>query len=200
VDKEDTVRKGYDRIAKEYQAIRKVFDNSKELHEFANLLPRNAKVLDVGCGTGIPVSTFLIEAGFDVTGVDFSEGMLAFARINVPRSKLFKKNMTELDFEDDSFDGLTAIYSIIHVPKEKHLPLFQNFHRMLKPNGMMLICMGPDEWEEVGEYLGTEMFWSHYDPEKTLQLVKDAGFGIVSDKLLIRGRERHYWILAKNKK
>ena len=200
VDKESVVRNSYDKIAREYHASRSKFDHRRELKEFAALLPENAKVLDVGCGAGVPVDKFLVESGFDVTGIDFSENMLGLAETNVPKARFFRKNMTRLDFEDNSFDGLTAFYSIIHVPREKHFSLLQSFHRMLKPEGIMLICMGPDEWEAVDEYQGTEMFWSHYTPEKSLQLVKDAGFQIIYDKILIRGGEKHYWIMARNRK
>lgn len=199
-EKEEVVRKGYDKIAKKYQADRHIFDNRKELEEFASLLPKDAKVLDVGCGAGVPVTEFLVECGFDVTGVDFSEGMLKFAGRNVPKARFIKKDMTELDFESNSFDGLTAFYSVIHVPREKHFLLFHSFHRILKPNGLMLICMGPDEWEATAEYYGTIMFWSHYSPEKSLQLVKDAGFQIIFSRHNIIGEEKHYWILARNKK
>jgi ubiquinone/menaquinone biosynthesis C-methylase UbiE len=199
-DKEETVRKGYDEIAGEYNASRSRFDHRKELREFASLLPMKARVLDVGCGAGVPVARFLVESGFDVVGIDFSENMLRLARENVAEAEFVKKDMTKLDFPADSFDGVIAFYSIIHVPKEKYSSLFDSFHRILKPEGIMLVCMGPDEWEATDEYLGTTMFWSQYGPEKSLQLVKDAGFQIVSDQILVRGGEKHYWILAKNKK
>ena len=200
VDKKEIVRKGYDKRAEEYHASRHVYDNRKELEKFACLLAENAKVLDVGCGAGVPVAEFLVKFGFEVTGIDFSENMLRLARKNVPKARFIKKDMTELDFENDSFDGLTAFYSIIHVPREKHSLLLQSFHRILKPEGTMLICMGPDEWEATDDYHGIRMFWSHYSPEKSLQLVEEAGFQIVSGKILVRGGEKHYWILAINKK
>jgi len=199
-EKEGIVRKGYDKLAKRYPAIRQNFDNKKELGEFVSLLPKNAKVLDVGCGAGVPVAQLLVECGFDVTGIDFSKNMLELASRNVPKAKFILKDMTKLDFEADSFDGLTAFYSIIHVPREKHFSLFQSFHRVLKPKGIMLICLGPDEWEATDTYYGTEMFWSQYSPKKSLQLLKQVGFEIISDKVLVRGGERHYWILATNKK
>ena len=198
-EKEEFVRKGYNKIAKEYQANRHIFKNSKELEEFASSLSENAKILDVGCGAGVPVTKFLVECGFDVTGVDFSEGMLKLARKNVSRAKFIKKDMTKMDFKDDSFDGLTA-FSVFHVPKEKHFSLFKSFSRILKDQGIMMICIGGDEWEGTAEYFGTEMFWSHYSSEKSLKLVKDAGFQIIWDKHLVRGGEEQYWILARNKK
>ena len=214
-EKEEIVRKGYDKIAKEYQANRHTFDNvasrqsfpikhhrtlRKEWEEFANLLPKGAKVLDVGCGAGSSRTEFLIVSGFDVTGVDISESMLKIARKNVPKAKFIKKDMTKMDFEENSFYGLTAMYSIIHVPREKHFSLFQSFHRILKPNGVMLISTSPDEFEGITEYYGVKMFWSQYDSEKFLQIVKDAGFQIIFDKRLIISGEKQYWILARNKK
>lgn len=199
-EKEEMVRKGYDKIAERYQRIRHEFDNRKELDEFVKLLPEKARVLDAGCGAGVPVAKLLVELGFDVTGVDFSGNMIELARKNVPNAKFCKKDMNELDFENDSFDGLTAFYSIIHVPREKHFSLFQSFHRILKAEGMMLICLGPDEWEATDDYCGVEMFWSQYSPKKSFQLVKKAGFDVIFEDTLVRGKERHYWIMARNKK
>ena len=200
IEKGNLVETGYDKICKEYQADRPAFDNVKELKAFASLLPEKARVLDVGCGAGIPVAKFLVDSGFEVVGIDFSENMLRLARKNMPQTKFTRRDMTKLDFADNSFDGLTAIYSIIHVPREKHSLLFKSFNRILKPNGMMLACMGPDEWEATDDYYGTKMFWSQYSPEKSLQLVKEAGFEVIFDKILEIGKEKHYWTLARNKK
>jgi ubiquinone/menaquinone biosynthesis C-methylase UbiE len=199
-DKESIVRKGYDEIAKEYDVERRRFDHGKELKEFSALLPKSARVLDVGCGAGVPVVRFLVESGFDVIGIDFAENMLRLARKNVPKAVFIEGDMNKLYFAENSFDGLTAFYSIIHVPREKHSALFQSFHRILKPDGIMLVCMGPDEWEATDEYQGTTMFWSQWSREKSLQLVRDAGFQIISDQILLRGGEKHYWIMARNKK
>jgi ubiquinone/menaquinone biosynthesis C-methylase UbiE len=199
-EKEEIVRKGYDLMAGDYHKNRHIFGNKKELEDFTDLLPRKANVLDLGCGAGVPVTKFLVNSGFTVTGVDFSESMLNLAIKNVPEATYVKKNMTELDFKDNTFDGLTACYSIIQVPREKHAPLFQMFHRILKPNGILLISMGSTCWEGTEKFHGTQMFWSHYNPEKTLQIITDTGFEILLDKLIVDGGEKHYWILAKNRK
>ncbi len=199
-EKGNLVKKGYDKIAEEYQADRHIFDHTKELVKFASLLPKDARVIDVGCGAGVPVAKFLVESGFEVVGIDFSQKMLGLARKNVPQATFIRKDMTRLDFADNSFDGLTAFYSIIHVPREKHSQLFRDFARILKPNGIMLAMMGSDEWEATEVYHGIRMFWSQYAPQESLQLVKDAGFEVIFDGILERGNERHYLIMARNKK
>ncbi|MEE8571524.1 MAG: class I SAM-dependent methyltransferase, partial [Candidatus Bathyarchaeia archaeon] len=102
-EKEELVRKGYDLIAVEYHANRNIFGNKKELEAFVGLLPRSADVLDLGCGAGVPVTKLLFDSGFNVTGIDFSESMLNLATKNVPEAQFIKKNMTDVDFDDDSF-------------------------------------------------------------------------------------------------
>jgi ubiquinone/menaquinone biosynthesis C-methylase UbiE len=51
---------------------------------FCNALNKEANVLDIGCGPGVPVTRALVDCGFHVTGIDFSEQMLARAAVNVP--------------------------------------------------------------------------------------------------------------------
>ena len=196
----EIVRRGYDKIAEKYQADRHVFHDTKQLEELTKLLPKNAKVLDAGCGAGVPYVRFLVESGFDVTGIDFAESMLRLAARNVPEAEFIKQDMIRLGFQNNSFDGITASYSIIHVPKGKHSSLFQSFHRILKPNGVMLLSAGSKEWEGTEEYYGAEMFWSHYNPEKSLELIRDAGFQIIWGKYVESGGERPYWILARNRR
>lgn len=198
-EKEEIVRKGYDKIAKQYHADRHIFDNRKELEQFVSLLPRNARVLDVGCGSGY-TGKYLVEHGFNVVGVDFSQSMLKLAGRNVPEANLIKQDVTRLGFKTNSFDGLTSFYCIIHIPREKHASLFQSFHRILKPEGIMLISMGYSEWEGTEKYFGVDMFWSHYGPEKSLQIIENAGLLAIWDKIVECGGEKPYWVLARNKK
>jgi ubiquinone/menaquinone biosynthesis C-methylase UbiE len=198
-EKEEIVRKGYDKIAKQYHADRHIFDNRKELEQFVSLLPRNAGVLDVGYGAGY-AGKYLVEHGFNVVGVDFSHSMLKLAGRNVPEANLIKQDATRLGFQTNSFDGLTSFYCIIHIPREKHASLFQSFHRILKPEGVMLISMGHSEWEGTEKYYGVDMFWSHYKPEKSLQIIENAGLLAIWDKIVECGGEKPYWVLARNKK
>ena len=64
----------------------------------------------------------------------------------------------------------------------------------------MLITIGNSDWEGTEEFYGARMFWSHYSPEKSLQMIKEAGFKIVFGKQIVSGEEKYYWVLAKNEK
>jgi ubiquinone/menaquinone biosynthesis C-methylase UbiE len=195
--KEDIVRKGYSEIATRYNVHRNRFHNEQELERFASLLPHNAKVLDAGCGTGVPVTQFLVKKGCHVTGIDFAPGMIALARQQVPEAEFIEGDMTQLDFSDETFDGIVSTFAIIHVPREKHPQIYQNFYRVLKPRGILFFSTGSDAWEGTDDYLGTTMFWSHYDAETSLAYTNAAGFTIISDEIITRDGETHYWVFAQ---
>ncbi|VVB58395.1 Ubiquinone/menaquinone biosynthesis C-methyltransferase UbiE [Candidatus Anstonella stagnisolia] len=194
------VQKGYNKIAKKYHAQRARFDNGKELAKFMKLLPKNASVLDLGCGAGVPISKTLVKRGFAVTGIDIAKSMLALAKKNVPKAKFLRKDMTKLDFKANSFDGAVSFYAIIHVPRERHAKIFRGLHKALKNKGVFLVCLGNDRWEATEKYMGTTMFWSQNEPKKALSIIRRAGFRIMFAKTLVRGGETHFWVIARNVK
>ena len=134
----EIVEAGYDRIGERYTEERGKFDIRNELKEFCSKLPPNGKVLDAGCGTGIPVGRHLIRNGFEVVGIDISKTMVATARRNLPEAMILQMNMVDINFPPESFDGLISCYALIHVPRERHAGIFQSFHTILKDQGAIL--------------------------------------------------------------
>jgi ubiquinone/menaquinone biosynthesis C-methylase UbiE len=197
-----TVREGYNVIAERYLSERnRDSADVRLLDQFIERLPTNAQVLDAGCGAGVPISQMLSER-FHVTGVDFSEAQIELAKRNVPRATFLCEDMTKLDFPDNSFDGIASYYAIIHIPRQEHQALLANFHRMLKPGGLALLCLGAEHLiDDVDEnFFGTRMYWSHYDKETYLRLLKELGFEIIWSKLVAdEGCEgaRHLFVLAQ---
>ncbi|UCE37105.1 MAG: class I SAM-dependent methyltransferase [Thermoplasmata archaeon] len=202
MDKERIVQESYNRLGKSYQDTRLKVKNIDELKRFTELIPQKGKILDAGCGTGLPTTRYLIENGYEVIGIDFSDEMLRLAKENVPDAVFIKQNIIDLDFPDNFFDGLISLYVIIHISREKHRGLFQQFHEILKPGGILLVTMGSMELEETGEFLGEEMYWSHYNPKTSLKLIEESGFSIIEEWFTsynwFSEDEKHYWILAKN--
>ncbi len=196
----EVVRKGYTRIAEKYDRQRHRFKNTALLNNFFKRLGGGAKILDLGCGAGVPVAKFFADRGRKVTGIDFAEGMLALARLNVPRARFVKMDMRKLTFAENSFDGAVSFYAIIHVPRREHEKIYRGLHRILKPGGMILVnACGPGAWEvRVKDYLGVEMFWSFYGPSHTLEIIRKAGFKILWSKVLKLGGEKQFWVLAEN--
>jgi len=186
MDFKKTVREGYNAIAKEYLSDRKHDSQDvRLLNEFIERLPANAVVLDAGCGAGVPISQMLSEQ-FSLTGVDFSEAQIELAKRNVPRGTFLCEDMTRLEFPDDTFDGITSYYAIIHIPRDEHQALLSNFHRILKPGGVALLCLGAehlvDDIEE--DFFGARMYWSHYDRDTYLRMLTEIGFQIIWSRLV----------------
>jgi predicted GIY-YIG superfamily endonuclease len=197
MDPSRLVEEGYDRIAQAYAKGRAWFDNAGEVADLASLLPPGSRVLDAGCGAGVPITRDLVDRGFIVTGVDVSREMLALASANVPQARFFRADMSELHFDDHVFDGVVCSYALFHLPRGRHEQVFSTFHRILKDRGHLLVSLGTREWEETKDYLGAPMFWSHYSAARTVDLLKAAGFDVVWQRASSTGGEKHVWVLAR---
>jgi ubiquinone/menaquinone biosynthesis C-methylase UbiE len=181
MDFKKTVKDGYNTIANRYLAERtRESEDVRLLSDFMERLPLHAIVLDAGCGAGIPISQMLSEQ-FHLTGVDFSEAQIELAKKNVPNAEFLCEDMTKLNFPENTFDGITSYYAIIHIPREEHESLLANFHRMLKPGGLALLCLGAEHLiDDIDEnYLGTRMYWSHYDTDTYLKMLNNCDFSIL---------------------
>ena len=194
------VEQGYDHIARDYLAWR-VNDLDlfrDDLYDLARRLPADAVVLDVGCGAGVPFTRWLSER-FHVTGVDLSEEQLKLARQNVPRANFLQQDMTALNLPSQSFDAVTCFYALIHVPRDQHARVLANFNRALKANGYLLLITGNnDNPDDVDDFFGAEMYWSHFDRATSLRMIRDAGFEIVWDKVVSdRPKGSHVLVLAQ---
>lgn len=76
--------------------------------DWSRMLPGGATVLDLGCGTGVPISLALIECGFNVYGVDASPAMIAAFRARFPTCPVECAALEESDFFGRTFDGVVA--------------------------------------------------------------------------------------------
>lgn len=186
MNQKDIVKSGYNKIADKYLAERdQDSKNVRLLSDFIELLAPRSRVLDAGCGAGIPVTQMLAEH-FEVLGVDFSEEQIERAKKNVPTATFFCQDMTDLNLPGESLDGICSYYAIIHIPREEHAALLANFYRMLKTGGLALLCLGAEDLvDDIDEnYLGTRMYWSHFNSKTYLKMLRQCGFNIIWSKLI----------------
>jgi ubiquinone/menaquinone biosynthesis C-methylase UbiE len=109
-------------------------------HFVDSLRDRPARVLDAGCGTGRMIDHLLaLDAGLVVSGSDLSPGMIAEARSRHPERELVAADSASLPFEAERFDGVLAWYSVIHTPPHGLAPVFDEFRRVLRPGGSLLL-------------------------------------------------------------
>jgi ubiquinone/menaquinone biosynthesis C-methylase UbiE len=153
-DPASDIQRSYDSVAQEYadeiyaELADKPFDREL-LDRFAKRLG-SGRVCDLGCGPG-QIARYLRDRGVDVFGLDLSAGMLAQARRLNPEIEFVQGSMLALALGSETLDGITAFYSIIHIPRQQVVSALSEMRRVLKPGGCLLITF----------HLGTED--THHD-------------------------------------
>jgi SAM-dependent methyltransferase len=204
INYKELVRAGYNECAQKYAQTRSIKPPA-ELKYITDYIPHGSRILDIGCGSGIPISQSL-SANYKVTGVDISSTMIELAKKNVPSGQFMCKDIMEADFPDSYFSAIVSFYTIFHIPRRQHKKLFTKMHKWLDHKGMILNTVasndeGPGYIED--DFFDTKMFWSNYGIDFYRDRIKELGFimqkeGIIghgySDKLL--PAEAHPYICA----
>jgi len=99
------------------------------------------RVLEVGVGTAAAFARLgrRVGARGQLVGLDFSRGMLAATRRRVPDARLVRAEARALPFPDDYFDLLWCSYLLETIPTAELTPLLEEFRRVLKPGGRLLL-------------------------------------------------------------
>jgi SAM-dependent methyltransferase len=157
-------------------------------------------VADVGCGAG-GVTKGLADLGLEPVGIDLSPQMVALARERYPALAFEVGSMLSLDLRDGSVAGVVANNSIIHVPWEFRSQVFAEFHRVLRPDGQLLVTFPiGDERRHHADADGVpiSLDWYRQQPDEVDSLLKAAGFRMrvraVEDP--VDGRPAHGYVLA----
>ena len=181
-DKSNQTAKTYDSISAAYAET--FSEPSDHIDDFLRLIPTEGKVLDAGCGPGVD-SAYMSAKGFRVIGVDLSSQMLELAREKSPNTVFQLADVRKVSFEDETFDGVLASYSLIHLPKKDVPETVDNFFRMLKPGGA--ICIGIQEGKSAEVFLPEplkpeeKVFLNVMSAKELKELVKNGGFEITSE-------------------
>ena len=166
----------------------------------AGCLPKeqNARVLDLGCGTGLELTEyFKVNPDARVTGIDLAPEMLSVLRSKFPDKdlELIVGSYFEVPFEENAYDAALSVESLHHFTKEEKIPLYTKLRNALKEGGYFILTdyFARRNEEEIclrnellrirrEENLEDDVFY-HYDTpltaEHEVEALKAAGFSSV---------------------
>ena len=199
------VRRGYDAVSEAYRdddgQSAGTEDTSRYAGwaaELAERLRPGARVLDLGCGAGIPATRELTERGLQVIGVDFSAAQLHRARRLVPEARLLQADMATVRFGAASLDAVVSFYAVIHLPLADQRALFPRIRDWLRPGGLFLAIVGAQPWAGTEQFHGAQMFWEHAGTGSYLGWLEEARLTPLWDRFVPEGEAGgHSLILAR---
>ncbi|MXM67708.1 methyltransferase domain-containing protein [Streptomyces sp. HUCO-GS316] len=149
-------------------------------------LPPGSRVLDLGCGTGVPTARQLTDAGFDVVGVDLSGGMVDLARQYVPAATFHQLDLADLrpggPRDLGRFDAVAAFFSLLMLPRAEIPLAVRTIHQVLVPGGLFVLSMVEADVDDFEiPFLGNTIRVSGYLREDLRKVIEDGGFEVVRE-------------------
>lgn len=174
------VEKSYDLISDDWQKFRSSTGINKCIVDFVDFIPRNGKVLDIGCGTGYPIAQYLVEHGFCVTGLDISQKMIDKAnKSNLKNATFIKKDILEFS-SDFLFDGVIAFDSIWHIAKEKQPDVYRKISSLMNYGAHLIFTHGNHDSETIGTMFNQKFYYSALNIDELKTVFSEAGLKVIS--------------------
>lgn len=159
----EQLQSSYDRVAENYakhfrdEMNKKPFDR-KMLDWMAEKVSGLGVICDMGCGPG-QIAHYLHRQGINVCGVDLSPAMVQQAQTLNPDIPFQQGDMLLLSgVADNSYGGIAAFYSIVHLPRQQVVQALQQLKRVLRPKGVLLLAFHiGQETKHLDEFLDNKV-------------------------------------------
>lgn len=138
------------------------------------MLPKNSRVLDLGCGPGRDLDIFAND-GHTVTGVDLN---VDFVNMAGSRHDVHHADMRQLTilFSDNEFDGIWAQASLVHLSHDEVFSVIATCFQLLKPQGIFYTSVsttGESGWKSEPD--GTR-WYTVWPGISSVAVIEEAGF------------------------
>jgi ubiquinone/menaquinone biosynthesis C-methylase UbiE len=172
----------YDLIAEWYASERDDQTGVPEATALASLIPPGSRVLDIGCGNGIPITRGLLGRGHTLVGLDSSSAMLQRFRNNCPETPAVRGIAQSCPFAAGIFDAAVAWGIMFHLNYEDQSRAIASISRVLKSRGPFLFTSGKvDGFEgKVGTMNGVVFRYFSHSIHNYRCILGDHGFTLLS--------------------
>jgi SAM-dependent methyltransferase len=139
-----------------------------------------ARVLDLGCGSGLPTALQLLDAGIEVVGLDESAVMLELAEKQAPGGRYLHRDLRDIA-DLGEFDAAVAFFSLIMLPRRDIPPLLGRLHSQLRGPKLLSMAMVLGDFDEFPVvFMGEPMAATAYPPDELVHVVERAGFDVLN--------------------
>lgn len=171
---------------------------------FIDFLEPGSLVLDVGCGAGVK-SRYLTERSLKVLGIDFSEKMIEICRRDIPEAEFRVLDMRQAGALEESFDGIFAQASLLHIKKDEVAKVLENLVSRLKRGGHLYLAVKeirsgqPEEMIQKEDDYGFsyERFFSYFTLDELKKHMQQLGLETVFDCVEKSNKTRWIQIISR---
>ncbi|MEM8799396.1 MAG: class I SAM-dependent methyltransferase [Pseudomonadota bacterium] len=153
------------------------------LKPFVEAVQPKGHILDLGCGAGEPVSRYLLDCGFALTGLDYAPAMIAlaegrFVTTSYPRAKWVVGDMRDPDEyrKLGPFDAIVSWGGFFHLTVTEQKAALPRLMQQINPGGAILLTIGTGEGEVTGTVAGKTVFHASLAPETYRDFAEAEGF------------------------
>lgn len=192
------VKLGWDDYANVSKAERSIADEHSILKLFSTLLPKQGRILDVGCGCGKPITKFFYDQGFEIEGLDISPNQIAKAKRNLEKSKFTTAEMTSYQYPQNYYDGLICLHSLENTERIFHKNTLKKFNQSLKPGSPILISLNTLPFEGIKPLTKEiQMFYSNFSLPDSIKLINESKLLIIFKKYISVVNKKYLYVIAK---
>ena len=121
------------------------------IRRWAKALPPGGEILDIGCGSGIPIASALREEGFTVFGIDASQTLVSMFRQQFGDAYAACETVENSSFFGRSFDGAVAIGLMFLLSEHEQRKLINKVGTALRSGGLFLFSAPRQkcEWSDM---------------------------------------------------
>ncbi len=199
------LRDTYNKIAKDWHR-----DHQKDTwwiegtEKFLSLLEKGSEILDVGCGEGTK-SKYILDKGYKVAGIDFSESMIQIAKEEVLSADFEVLDIYNLPQIEKTFDGVFAQAVLLHIPKNRIGEVIQKLKDKVAREGFLYIAVkeirerqSAEEVKKENDYgYEYERFFSYFTLPEMENYLEKAGIEVVWKSVTTSGRVNWIQVIAR---
>ena len=186
----------YERHAVSWDADRRIaaWIDKPCIERFLSFLPRDATVVDLGCGGVVPVALHMVAHGLHVTGVDSSPTLISLCRTRMPEQEWIVGDMRSLDL-GRRFGAILGWDSFFHLRHDEQRKMFPIFAAHSAAHGILMFNAGLSRGEAVGSYRGDPVYHASLNPSEYEALLAGVGFELIEHSINNPARGgRIFWL------